>query len=272
MFEYVRNEYNPHPVLLLEPDGRPPDRLVRDLPYARALSFPIPGSEAELEARHGRKWWATVRRKERRLCERSAGVRFRVLTSRDDLTEMLPQVQRLFVERWTEEYTSFAWKTPDGFAPYADAMLDLAAQGRAELAVLEGDGRLLSFAYCLVDGDVYRFYQHATIPDARYRPFSVGKILVTRLVEDLVRRPRVAEFDFMTGESEYKREWGTVSRPIVHRIDEPRTARGALRFAVRLSLVTAKHRVQFGPPRVRATAKAVLLTLDRASSKVSRRS
>lgn len=272
MFEYVRNEYNPRPVLVLEPDGRPSDRLIRDLHYARALSFPIPRSETELEARHGRKWWSTVRRKERRLREHSTGVAFRVLTGPDELAEMLPQVQRLFTERWAEEYTSFAWKTPDGFAPYAEAMVDLAAQGRAELAVLEGDGRLLSFAYCLLDDGVYRFYQHASTPLPEYRPFSVGKILVTRLIEDLVRSPRCSEFDFMTGESDYKREWGTESRPIVYRIDEPRTLGGAVRFATRLALVSVKYRVQFGPPRVRATAKAVLLTLDRASSVVSRRS
>ncbi|MBC3193503.1 GNAT family N-acetyltransferase [Pseudonocardia sp. C8] len=272
MFEYIRNEYNPSPVLVLDPGARPAGRWVRDLPYSRALSFRVPADRSALEACHGRKWWATVRRKERRLRADVDDLRFRVVTRENELRDVLPKVQHLFAERWAGEYTSFCWKTPEGFAPYADAMVDLAADGRAELAVLEGDGIVLSFVYALVEDGCYYFYQHAATQREKYRRHSVGKILVTKLIEDLVERPRCVEFDFMTGESDYKREWGVESRPIVYRIDEPRTVAGAVRFAVRVALVAAKHRVQFGPPRVRTTAKSVLHAAERTRGALSRRS
>jgi CelD/BcsL family acetyltransferase involved in cellulose biosynthesis len=263
VFEYVRNEYNPRPSLVLGPAPVPAGKLVCDLPYSTALSFVLPRSEEELRAVHGRKYWQTLRRKERRLQEDVLDVRFSVVADEMALRRALPRVQELFAERWAQEYTSFAWKTPDGFRPYAEAMTDLARQGRAELAVLEGDGRLLSFAYCLREEGTYYFYQHASTPDAQYRRYSVGKLLVAKLIEDLVRDQRCEVFDFMTGESDYKREWAGASRPILLRIEEDRTVVGAVRFAGRLVYRRTRLAVQFGDPRVRALAKRVLLALDR---------
>jgi CelD/BcsL family acetyltransferase involved in cellulose biosynthesis len=262
VFEYLRNEYNRTPLLTVEPHPVPPGKFVIDLPYSTAPLLRLPRSAEELDRLHGRKWWSTMRRKERRLRENVADVEFRVLASATEIEQLLPPVQSVFEERWSGQYTSFPWKTPEGFQPYADAMLELAPQGRAELAVLLGDGRLLSFAYCLREGSTYYFYQHATTTDPRYQQFSVGKLLVMKLVQQLVHDGRCETLDFMTGASAYKLEWTREQRPIFVRIEEEKTLPGACRMIGRLAYHRVKLYVQFGNPRLRTWAGRLLTSWD----------
>ncbi|MEJ3652817.1 GNAT family N-acetyltransferase [Actinomycetes bacterium KLBMP 9759] len=263
MFEYVENEYNPNPRLVLQRCPTPPEKLTAHFPYSTSVTFPIPATHDEFVALHGRKYWQGVRRKERRLVEDVPDLRFRVVRDEDGLREVLPKVQQLFAERWASEFTSFAWKTPSGFEPYADAMVELARQGRGEVAVLEGGGRVLSFAYCLIEDDTYYFYQHASTPDAELRKRSLGKLFVSKLIQDLVLHRRCAVFDFMTGTSEYKREWARSEQQIFFRIEKDRTLSGRIAFAASWLAYRAKFYVQFENPRLRAVAKALLLWRDR---------
>lgn len=267
MFDYLQNEHNPRPALVLDPTPKPAGKFVVDLPYATSLVMTIPPSEDELRAAHNRKYWSTMRRKERRLAERLPDLRFRVLTEEAELRPALAQVQALFATRWANEWTSFCWKTPSGFEPYAEVMVELARQGRGELAVLEGGGRLLSFAYCLREGDIYYFYQHASTPDPGLRPYSVGKLLVTKLIEDLVRHRRCETFDFMAGEAPYKLEWAQSRHAIYFRIAEDRSLPGAVRFVLRHGFYRFKFYVQFKNQRARAAAKRVLLARDRLTAR-----
>lgn len=270
MFEYVCNEYNERPALVLDSAARPVGKLVVDLPYSTSLLLPIPASVAELKALHSRKYWSKLRRYERRLDEEGGGLQFRVLTEEGELRGVLPQVQLLFAERWSEEFTSFGWKTAAGFEPYAEAMVRLARAGRGELAVLEDRGRLLSFAYCLLQDRTYYFYQHASTTAEQYRRYSVGKVLLAKLVEDLVRNRRGEVLDLMTGAADYKREWARIERPIYFRIEEERSLAGWARFVLRTCFYRLKFYVQFDNVRLRAAAKRSLLWLDRAAAWWSR--
>jgi CelD/BcsL family acetyltransferase involved in cellulose biosynthesis len=263
LFEYVRNEFNPEPSLVLAGTPAPPDKLVADIPYSVSLVMPLPRSPAELQALRSRKYWSKMRRTERLLAEQGADIAFEVVTEPERLRVVLPRVRRLFAERWSAEYTSFAWKTPEGFAPYADAMLRLAGEGRGEVVALWDGADLISFAYCLLEDRTYHFFQHASTTAERYRRHSVGKILIARLLADLARDDRADTMDFMTGAAAYKREWASDERPILRRVVADRSARGLVQLAARSAAVRLKFTVQFGHPLLRSAAKAALLAFER---------
>ncbi len=56
-------------------------------------------------------------------------------------------------------------------------------------------------------------YDWNTAFDPQYNDFSVGKVLLYEWLEDLFRRPDVTEFNFMRGDSEFKRMYARESRP-----------------------------------------------------------
>lgn len=264
MFDYVANRYNPDPRYVLAGTPPPSDRLIRDLPFSTTSVLPLPGDAEGLRALHGSKFWSTLRRKERRFVDAHGPLTFRVLTEEAALREALPQVQQLYAERWASEYTSLPWKTPEGFAPYAEAMVALAAEGRAELAVLESEKELLSYAYSLRQDGTYHFFQHAAVTASEYRRYSPGRLLVWKLVTHVVERGDCHTFDFMVGDADYKREWSHHTLPVFLRVTGERTPVGRVRFAAKVAASRLRVFVQFNP-RLRAAAKRVLLASQRRS-------
>ena len=261
MFDYVATSASPNPPLVLNTtdDGR---KLVKYIPYATAVLFALPATTEDLRRLHRAKYWSTLRRKERRFVEAHGPLRFRVITDERELQAVLPLVQQLYRQRWRDEYTSLPWKTEEGFAPYREAMLDLASRGEAELAVLESETDLLSFAYCIIQGGTYYFYQHATRTEGKYGEYSVGKLLVWKLITHLVERAEFHTLDFMLGEDDYKREWSTSSRTVYLRIAEDANLRGLVRYFVKRVYYPAKLYVQFRNPTLRRLAKRLLFVLQ----------
>lgn len=262
MFDYVRNRYNPQPRYVVPPAARPAGRLVYDLPFSTTSLLPLPHDQEGFRALHGSKFWSTLRRKERRVVDAFGPLTFRVVTDAAALREVLPEVRQLYRDRWAEEYTSLPWKTDDGFAPYAEAMVSLAAEGKAELAVLESEKELLAYAYCLTQDGTYYFFQHAALPAPEYRRYSPGKLLVWKLLCDVVDRGAFHTFDFMLGDADYKREWAEKTCQVRLRVEEARTLAGYVRFALKIVVFRLKIWVQFNP-RLRAAAKRVLLLVQR---------
>lgn len=258
MFDYLVNEYNPAPQLTTACSPPAPGVLQRRLPYSTSLVVDLPRTVEELRSRQPRRYWHELARRERRFNEAHGPLVFRFSTDPDDLAEQLPEVRDLFARRWAQEYTSLPWKSVQGFAPYARAMTDLAGQGRGALAVLRGDGRLLSFGYCLLEPPWCYLYQHAASPEPEDRPYALGKMLIFRMLEALVTRGDVQHLDLMLGDAAYKREWESWRRPVELVLEEPATPTGALRLTARTTYHRARHYVQFENPRARALAKRAL--------------
>ncbi|MFA9430129.1 GNAT family N-acetyltransferase [Egicoccus sp. AB-alg2] len=263
MFDYVANEFNPEPRLVVEPPAGRRDGRTRYLRFSEAIVVDLPSTQEELRARQPGRYWAELRRRERRFAEQFGPLVHRQAVNAEDVRASMPAVQQLYRERWQGEYTSLRWKHDDGFAPYVDAMAALAGQGRGRLQLLEGDGRLLAFGYCLLEHPWAYLYQHAATPDERYRRYGVGKLLVARLLQDLVEEG-FTHLDFMLGDAAYKREWESWRREIHLRVHEPDTLAGRVRLPVRSWLHRTRLRVQFESPRLRAVLKRSLAVLDDA--------
>jgi CelD/BcsL family acetyltransferase involved in cellulose biosynthesis len=264
MFDYVKNRFNPSPNLFVLGGGDdtppPDDELIHDIKFSTISCLPVPADMAALRALRSRKYWSARRRYERHLSEQVGPVSFRVLTHEADLREALPKVQKLYRERWADEYTSLDWKSPEGFQPYADAMVDLASTGEAELAVLEVGDRLLSFGYSLINNGSYHFYQHATTLDPACRQYGPGTLLLPKLLTHVVDQGKCHTVDFMLGECEYKAAWATYHLPVYLRVQESRSLSGFVRFGTSVALRRAKVFAQFNPV-LRPIGKWAMLTM-----------
>jgi CelD/BcsL family acetyltransferase involved in cellulose biosynthesis len=255
MFDYLVNEYNPSSRLSIAPAPPAPGRVQRRLPYSTSVVVDLPETAAGLRARQSKHFWSELARRERRFAEAHGPLSFSLVSDPEVLRRRLPEVRALYAQRWADEYTSLQWKTEGGFAPYAEALLDLAAQDRGALALLDGDGRLLAFGYCLLEAPWCYLYQHAASPDPRYRPFGPGKVLVARLLTALVERGDTRHVDLMLGDAEYKREWESWRRPVELVLEAPATPLGRAELAAATAYHRARHRLQFGSPRARALLK-----------------
>jgi CelD/BcsL family acetyltransferase involved in cellulose biosynthesis len=126
------------------------------------------------------------------------------------------------------------------FATFLDAIAEMhtkrqADVGRQSFFQLEGEGAFvreilsaynqrgwLDYAAMTIDGQIaaYRLgflyggvvYDWNTGFDPQYNSFSVGKVLLHLWLQDLFRRQDVTEFNFMRGDSEFKRMYATESR------------------------------------------------------------
>lgn len=236
MFDYVATAADPRPAFVLEPGPSVPGRLRAHVFDSHSIVLDLPADEDGLRALRSGSFWKGLRRRRRRYEEAHGPWRFRVCTDPAEVAAALPQVRELFARRWAGQHTSLSWHTPDGFAPAARAMADLAAQDEFALALLEGDGRLLAFSCLLLQPPWCYAWQHAATPDAPLRPYSLGTQLDVETFRWLVdSRPAVRHFDFMLGDDAYKRDWETWRRPVYRRFEQPASPLGAVRLAAEVA-------------------------------------
>ena len=181
MFDYIKNKYNPSPKLFLQND------LKKDyiyIPYVEAPFLTLPENQIDFKSLHKRKFWYNIKRSQKLFEDTYGDLNFEILQDETKLNFYLNEVFNLFKKRWSDEYTSAAWKTVGGFELYKKAMIDLASSKEAFLAILtDKNGKLLSYGYCLIQDEVVCFYQHTTDTNDIYRKYSLGKILVCNLLK-----------------------------------------------------------------------------------------
>jgi len=214
MFDYLKNRFNEHPRLYLE------DCLNEDCLYVKYTEAPflmLPKTIEDYKGLHKRKFWYNIRRNENLFQNNFHNLHFKIIKDEKNLEFFLDQVFLLFNQRWSKEYTSSNWKNKISFNEYKKAMIELALVDSAFLAVLyDSEKKLLSYGYCLSQDDTVFFYQHSTSIEAKYRKYSLGRILIHYLLEYAVRN-KYKKFDFMAGDSSYKYEWAK-DRKIVYRL------------------------------------------------------
>lgn len=216
MFDYVKNKYNLDPMMVTEHDI---DNTYLYVKYINAPFLLLPKTIDEFHTTHKPKFWYNIKRSAKIYEEAFGPLTFEIIKDPSDLNFFLEQVFHLFNARWQDEYLSTPWKCKDGFEDYKKAMLDLSESNDAFLAVLYDENKkLLSYAYCLADRQTAYFYQYTTTIENKYKKFSLGKILLYRLLLTLIKDDKFKIFDFMNGEQTYKLEWAKQSKPIYYKI------------------------------------------------------
>lgn len=243
MFDYVVTEYSPAPTFVLERQPSIPGRLRFHTFDSHSIVLELPTDEDGLRHLRSGSFWKGLRRRRRRFEEAHGPWRFRVCTSPAEVAAALPAVRSLFAERWQRRHTSLPWHTDAGFAPAARVLTELAARDISALALLECGDRLLAFSCLLLQPPWCYAWQHATTPDAAFRPYSLGTHLDVETFRWLMaERPSITRYDFMLGDDAYKRDWETWRRPVFRLFDQPATPLGA----VRLATAVVGHRLRRG--------------------------
>lgn len=185
--------------------------------YSEAPYRILPASLDEFKALHKKKFWYNLKRSVRLYEAEHGQLYFEILREPQDLSYFLDKVFYLFNKRWENEYTSAVWKTKEGFSAYKKAMIDLASTRNAFLAVLYGQNKnLLSYGFCLEQDNAIFFYQHTTITEHCYRNYSLGKVLIEKLLRYAISK-KYEKFDFMVGIPPYKFEWAKQTK-VVYRL------------------------------------------------------
>ena len=204
MFLYVKNRYNICPNLVLDSEKNDRDLYLSYMPSRYLL---LPKTLDEFHNSHKSKFWYNIRRSERLYQDEFGELVFSIVTN-DDIDVFLDKVFVLFNSKWNKEYISSDWKCKKGFDRYKSALIDMSKTGEAFLAVLhDSNSKLLSYAYCINDSQTVYFYQFTTTVEKEYLKFSLGKILIYKLLSHLIEKKDFVKFDFMIGEQEYKKEW-----------------------------------------------------------------
>lgn len=185
--------------------------LCRVAPIDRAPILGISGSWQDYyDAKRG-KFWHNIRRAERMLGEELGAARFSIASSPEEVASSFPACISLYRTNWNRMTSRSYFLSEAGGDLLRDMLVELAREGKAEIARLEQGGRLLAFSLGMTIDSVYYFYVFATSKQAEYARYSVGKIFLRHLFESVFTRGFRA-FDFMSGEEPYKLEWTRASR------------------------------------------------------------
>ncbi len=210
MFIYVQNRFNTKPTVTRLASAAAPSECAL-VPYIDAPLMVLPRDTAGLRALRSSGFWRK-RAAERRKFETEFGAAaFKVITDAPSLKLWLPRVHELFLKRWAGEHSGSKWMTQQGFSSFSQAMIELAAEGQACLAILyrEDNEELLSYGYLVESPRTLHFFQHATSTDPRYKSHRLGQAFLTQLLSYAVQSERFDSFDFMIGLQPYKLEWAT---------------------------------------------------------------
>lgn len=96
------------------------------------------------------------------------------------------------------------------FAFHAEFLERMASDPGLYLARLEVDGAAAAIMYGFVAGSVLYLYQQGY--DPAYSAYSIGKLLLTEVLDDAITRLGVREVDFLRGGEGYKSHWTDLYR------------------------------------------------------------
>lgn len=211
MFDYIINKYNINPQLTLFKKVRYKDKYSITIPYMKCPYIDINCEWENYKKRKKRKFWYNIRRSEKLINESIGPVSFVYTENIDKIIEVLPDIFDLHRKRWSDEYTSSTFSTPEGQKNYTKVALQLVKTGEFELSYLLINNRIVSFGYSIIKNNVYHFYSHCSDPDPNLRTYSIGKLYISKLLESVFQR-EFNEFDFMVGAEPYKFEWTNTDR------------------------------------------------------------
>ncbi len=158
--------------------------------------------------------------------------------TKEDLTDGFRVLKALHAERWRKDGRAGAFHSGRFTAFHEAATAELLRDGALELLWMTVRGEPVAVVYNVVwNGKVY-FYQSGRKTDLppKVRP---GVVLLAHAIRGAIEAGR-REFDFLAGDSQYKRQMALASRPLV----QIRVARCCLRERLRRAAERGIDRVR----------------------------
>jgi CelD/BcsL family acetyltransferase involved in cellulose biosynthesis len=144
----------------------------------------------------------------------------------EEALEVLVELNR---QRWGGEGTAFH---TGRFVEFHRALVPrLAAEGRVSFTLLQVDGKYVAARYDFIYANRVLNFQSGW--DPAWADHSVSIVLLAMTVRHFLERG-FAEYDFMAGDTRYKREWSTRTEPLLNvEMANPRSLRARAFFGVR---------------------------------------
>lgn len=195
--------------------------------------LPLEGGWEQVEQRFGRSHRQNIGRYRRKL-EREAGapVTERMVVEPSDLEETMDRLAEMHQAVRTAHGDRGTFATADLTEFHRETARRMLATGRLRLWRLEVGGEAIAAIECFRFGDVVSFY--TTGFDPKWASFGPGRAIMARAIRGAIDEDAL-EFDFLRGDEDYKRSWGTDSR-INLRIRYPVGARGRALWAGRAAV------------------------------------
>jgi len=175
---------------------------VRDKEVPR-IRIDLPGSPAEYWARLSGQVRQSLRKKLRIV--NAAGARFECITDPTDTAAFEDYVRlntRLFDQQGARSY----FTTHEGFRQFQeDVTAAFLKRGQARLYFLEHEGRRFAALHAFVMNGVVQAYLGGRDPDHPLSRWSPGLLLMVHVITSAIEEGH-AEFDFLTGDHEYKHQ------------------------------------------------------------------
>jgi CelD/BcsL family acetyltransferase involved in cellulose biosynthesis len=183
---------------------------------------------------------------------------FELAVSEDQRREALQALLDLHERRWQERGGSDAFHTPD-LRAFHDELTQLALQrGWLRLFLMRLDGRPAAALYGFMYDRRFYFYQQGF--DPRFARYSLGLVMTGLTIQEAIKEG-AGEYDFLSGDEEFKFHWAADARELGRLGLTPPGLRGLLcKEILRVSRATRRMARQVLPkPLVRriATGRAI---------------
>lgn len=221
MFDYCINSLIKQPLYEQRPFLKRDEQYVKYIKFHSCPYLTINSSWSDYKKTKRRKFWYNIRRSERLIKEEVGELEFKIASTPVEISNILPEIFDLHEKRWSDQFTTSDFSTLDGRKKYNAAAMELSEIGECEIAYLMIDGKVLSYSYSLIQDNNYYFYSHASSLSRGLRKYSLGKVLISKLLETVFDR-KFNCFDFMIGEESYKYEWTKTSTPSYRVVTVPK--------------------------------------------------
>lgn len=127
-----------------------------------------------------------------------------------DVQEALEIVSDLNKERWGEKGDTFK---SEEFNTFHHSLAEsFAAKGWLYLRLLKVDGKFAAARYDFLYGNKLWNYQNGWLPELSH--LSLGKMMIGDCVKWCIDQG-IREYDFLAGDTDYKKSWSTASRQLM---------------------------------------------------------
>ena len=168
----------------------------------------LPSSWEEYLNLRSRKLRSEIRSDRKRLLQNEGG-QFSIVNSGEEVKPTFEMFIQLHQKRW-EKLGYYGHFTSPSFTEFHRTITPVFfKKGWLYLATLRVNGAIVAMQYnFLYNGNLYNYLPAF---DIRYRKYSVGTVLLSYCLEDLINQG-VREFDFLRGDEPFKQRWANRRR------------------------------------------------------------
>lgn len=173
------------------------------------------GPSKELKSYLNKKYVKKIEFKERKLARQQGAFQYNKVTSEGKIEEVMNVLFQLHCKRWAVTGRFSPYENIEERNRALSLAFGLFQSNLLHLSYLKIGDKIIAVHFGMGDGE--RFYYYIPAFDTEYNKYSVGQILIYRLMQDVFQEGYQV-FDFLRGSESYKYDWGAKEAFNVERI------------------------------------------------------